>query len=318
MKPPLLAAKLAALVRARWGEAPRQPHEVPWGAALVGTDEAWALVEDVRAFGPALVWAERAGVGRLHVVADASAGVLARRAAQFHPAPEVWAVAGTSLVPAEPEPVPSPAVAPGSAEAAGLLVDAGLEVLVEDGIVRGEVNGLEVARVVDGRLQVGVGQADRELTALVHGELDPVDQLDRVVAIARHHRRADAPPHPLKDLVPERWLRAQLVAEPSRIGLRELHPAPTAVPRPNLRDRHVAAARGVDAGGGEVVVVFSVGVDLDLVPAAADTRAVLAPGADLWLVVPARDAHPVTQALVERLAVPGRVVPVAGDWREAA
>ena len=121
--------------------------------------------------------------------------------------------------------------------------------------------------------------------------------------------------HPLNQLAPERWLRARLVRDPAASVCAELHPAPPAVPRPNLRDPAVAIALGVDADGDAVVVACSVGVHLDLVPAAADARAALAPDARLLLVLPARDAHPVTQALAARLAAPAELVPLDGDWR---
>jgi len=53
----------------------------------------------------------------------------------------------------------------------------------------------------------------------------------------------------------------------------------------------------------------------DAVPAAADARLLLAPDADLLVVVPERDAHPVTQALAARLTRPAEVVALPGDWR---
>ena len=197
---------------------------------------------------------------------------------------------------------------------------------MEDGIVRGEVLGLEVARIVHGTttsgtpidepvLEVGVGEADREMTALVHGGLPPRDQVIRVRDIVLEHRRPDAQRHQLNQLAPERWLRATLIRDPGRIGLAELHPAPPAVPRPNLRDPAIAIARGRDTANGEVVVACSVGVHLDLVPAAADARAALAPDARLLLALPARDAHPVTEALAARLLSPAELVPLEGDWR---
>jgi hypothetical protein len=74
-------------------------------------------------------------------------------------------------------------------------------------------------------------------------------------------------------------------------------------------------AVGEDLAGAPVVVACSVGIDLDLVPAAADTRLAVAPDAELLLVVPERDAHAVTAALAARLTRPARVVPLAGDWR---
>jgi hypothetical protein len=70
-----------------------------------------------------------------------------------------------------------------------------------------------------------------------------------------------------------------------------------------------------EATGLEVVVACSVGIHLDLVPAAADARLALAPEARLVLVVPERDAHPVTRALAERLQHPAHLVALPGDWR---
>ena len=77
----------------------------------------------------------------------------------------------------------------------------------------------------------------------------------------------------------------------------------------------VAIAHGRDQAGHEVVVACSVGVLLDLVPAAADARAALAPDARLLLAVPERDAHPVTETLAKRLLHPAHLVPIQGDWR---
>ncbi|HEX6569570.1 MAG TPA: hypothetical protein VF015_10405, partial [Acidimicrobiales bacterium] len=166
-------------------------------------------------------------------------------------------------------------------------------------------------------LEVGVGKADRELTALVHGGLAPTAQLDRVVDIVRGHRRPGAPRHPLNQLVPDRWLRAVLCRAPHVVGLTALRPAEGARPRANLSERDVAVAVGEAAGGAPVVVACSVGIAADLVPAAADARAANDPGARLVLAVPARDDHPVTRQLAARLRAPADVVPVPGDWRAA-
>jgi hypothetical protein len=222
---------------------------------------------------------------------------------------------------------PPPPPAPPAPELAELLVDADLEVLVEDGIVRGEVQGLEVARIAHGTstagepldgplLEVGVGRADRELTGMLHAGLPPVEQLARVREIVAEHRRAGAEPHPLNQLVPERWLRARLVADPARLGLAELRPAAAAVPRANLREKGAAMALGTRPDGRPVVVACSVGIDLGLVPAAADSRLAIDPEADLLVVVPERDAHPVTAALCHRLARPAELVALPGDWRD--
>jgi len=324
----LVRAKLASLTSRAFGPSERAPRDFPGGAAMVEGDTAWVLVDEqpLKGFGPALVWADRQGATDIHLVVDVEADVLARRAACFEPAPSVWAVDGTSLRRADAAAPAALAAAPSTPELAQLLVDADLEVFVEDGIIRGEILGLEVARIVHGTstggvpldgplLEVGVGHADREMTAVIHAGLPLGDQLSRVADIVRAHRRAGAERHPLNQLAPERWLRALLVAEPGRLGLRSLRPVDPAVPRPNLRDRAVAMALGEDEAGASAVVACSVGVDLDLVPSAADARLTHAPDARLLLVVPERDAHPVTRALAARLRHPAEVVTVPDDWR---
>jgi hypothetical protein len=329
----LNGAKLAALVARRWGPGDRNRHTFGTGAALTGpvdgATDAWVLPDGgpERSLGPALLWAERQGVDHLHLIAPAAAGVLARQAGLFaEPVPEVLGIEGIDLAPAEPEPVAPRAPAPAPPDLVDLLMDAGVEVVVEGGMVRGEVNGLEVARIVSGEttagvpidaplLEVGVGRADRELTAMIHGELDPVDQLDRVVGIVRGHRRPGAPPHPLNQLVPDRWLRASLCRTPERVGLVSLRPAEGARPRHNLRERDIAVATGVAADGTAAVVACSVGGALDLVPLAADARAAIDPGARLLLAVPERDDLAGNRRLAARLCSPAEVVPIRGEWR---
>jgi hypothetical protein len=297
----------------------------------VSPDAAWVLLDvtPLASLGPAMVWADRHGLGELNLLVDGDAGIVARRASLFANPPTVWVVDGAGLAVATPAPTPVAPTPPSAPELAELLVDADLEVVVEDGIVRGEVLGLEVARIVHGTttagtpidepvLEVGVGHADREMTALVHAGLPPVDQLARVVEIVTQHRTPDAPRHPLNQLARERWMRARLVTDPSPLGLASLRPAPPAVPRPNLRDPAVAMALGADAQGRSVVVACSVGVQLDLVPAAADARLALAPDDDLLLALPRRDAHPVTAALAARLVAPARLVPLDDDWPAVA
>jgi hypothetical protein len=359
----LNGAKLAALVAGRWGPGDRrrgafgatatliEETAAPGaGAQAAGARIGWVLPDGdaERSLGPALAWAGRQGVRTLHLVASAgreAAGVLARQASLFVPSPGVWAVEGTSLVAATAAPAASHALAPAPSDLVDLLIDAGLEIVVEGGMVRGEVNGLEVARIVHGhttagepidepQLEVGVGKADRELTAMVHGGLPAMAQLDRVVAIVRGHRRADAPRHPLNQLVPDRWLRAVLCRAPELVGLASLRPAEGARPRPNLAERDIAVATGTTADGSPVVVACTVGIALDLVPTAADARLALdasrapeggtptLPGeggtSALLLAVPRRDDHPTVRGLAAQLASPAEVTPVPDDWRALA
>ena len=329
----LQAAKLGALVRAHWSDRAdgAEAGSFPGGATLASADAAvlWILLDAqegaVRRLGAALALAARRGTGELHLLVEDGddAAVLARRAALFAPAPSVWAVAGAQVAPAAPAP---PALDPAPAPEAELfrpvLAAAGLETLVEGGSLLGEVLGLEVARVVPGddgtaHVQAGVGRFDREVGAMMFAELSETDAVARAAELVADVRRPGTPRHPLNQLVPERWLRSVLVARPDLVGAAELRPVGSAVPRANLKESGVATAVGVDTHGRAVVVTCSTGVDLDLVPSAADDRLAHAPGARLVVAVPARDALPVTTDLARHLVDPAEVVAVGDDWQMA-
>ena len=93
------------------------------------------------------------------------------------------------------------------------------------------------------------------------------------------------------------------------MGALVLEAAPPPVPRANLKDPVPCVALGVDTAGEPVVVVSSVGIDLDVVPFAADARSAMGlDGSRLLLAVPERDDHPVTRALAAKLRDPAEVV----------
>jgi hypothetical protein len=315
----LLGLKLAALVRDHAGEASVSPGVFPGGAALVRDGEAWVLVEDrpERGLGPALAWAGQQGAGRLHVLAEDATGTLARRAAAFAVPPTVWRVDGRALVSASPDPLPvAETVEPPLLELVELIEAAGATPSVEHGVLAGEVAGLEVCRAVRDpdtavvRLEVGVGAHDREAFGLLHGDRPPAGALAAVVDIVAAHRAPGAAPHPLNRLGAERLLRHRLLHAPDLVGAAHLAAAPAPVPRANLKEPVPCVAVGERTGGGPVVVVCSVGIDLDLVPFAADAVALHGP-AGLVLAVPERDRHPVTVALAEALRAPAEVVGIA-------
>lgn len=321
----LTAAKLRGLVSHHLGEDLSEVGTTSrsGGAGLAHHGAGWFLAADdgPRTLGRALVWASAQGVSDLNVISEVAPGTLARRAREFAPGPTVWAVSGRSLTRAEPAPPPAePVPAPSTEEFALLLRSAGVDVVVEHGVVTGEVDGLEVARVLvdpDGAasLEVGVGRHDREAFTLLHGtEVAHADALVDVATTVRHHRRPGAEAHPLNRLAASRRLRARLLAEPARVGVSTLEPVPPALPRDDLRVDVPAAAIGHDERGGTVVVVASVGIDLDLVPEAADVRQARASEASLRLVVPERDDHPRTREQAARLREPAEVVTVPDDW----
>ena len=257
----------------------------------------------------------------LHVLADADAGVLARRAALFDPEPVVWAVEGRDLIEAEPTPIAEPtAVAPLSEEFALLLADAGADVVREHGVITGEVLGLEIARVVvdqegGAALEVGVGRHDREAFQMVHGDVPTRDALASVITTVRENRRAGTEAHPLHRLAPERWVRSVLVERPDLVGARRLEPVDAVLPRESVKDVVAACLVGEDDAGAPLVVACSVGVDLDLVPTAAEIRDLHAPDARLLLAVPERDDHPVTRRIAARLRRPAEIAVLPEDWR---
>jgi hypothetical protein len=310
----LYAAKLSALVGA--------PAEaVRGGAALVVDGTAWFLSEDLgtRALGPALAWADQRAATRLELIASGeAAGVVARRAALFVDPPKVWVAAGRELVPAvmaQPE-----AIAPLASELADLIdliVDAGADPVVEHGVLTGEVAGLEVLRAVvdpftgEARLEVGLGNHDRDANLLVFGNIPPVEAIASVVEGVRAHREVGAPPHALNRVATSRLLRHRLIAEPGLVAAGELVAAPPPVPADDRNAPGPAVATGRDDDGRPVVVVCSVGIDLDLVPFAADARLSLDPDARLLLALAERDVHPVTQRMVDRLVDPAEIVAVS-------
>lgn len=319
----LLGVKLAALVEGGWGAGTREADAIPGGAVLREEGRGWVLLDEepARNLGRALVWADRHDVA-LEVLVDEGAEVLARRAACFSRPVAVHRIDGRRVTAARPAPASAPAAPPVEAlDLAGAFVDAGAEVVVEHGEVLAEVDGLEVARVVvddaGARVEVGVGRHDREAFAMVHGEVPVEEALASAVATVRRHRRPGAPAHPLNRLVAERWMRRWLVSHPEVVGAAWLEPVEPPAPRRSLQDTEPAFALGADDAG-PVVVACSVGVDLELVPAAADVRALHAPEARLVLAMPERDAVGVTRRLAAALTRPAEVVLPGEGWRSGA
>lgn len=343
----------------------RQEVGFAGGAGLVepAGGRGWVL-DDRGALGTlsaALVWARRHGVGELHLLVDEGGGggagpagaggggapagggsagggsagdgggvvgILARRARLWAVPPTVWAVSGRGLTPAVPAPVPAPLEPPAAARAwEAVLAEHGTEVIVEGGVITGEVLGLEVARVVPDatgggwHVEVGVGRHDREATSELRPDEPLGEALDRVVAVVRGGRVAGGGRSPANTLARERWLRSVVVASPALAGAANLRAVAPPLPRADLLRRAPAVAVGTGPDGSPLVLACSVGVDPDLVPAAADARELLERSgalgdspAHLKLVVPEGDDYPVTRQLARALRAPAEVVVVPRDW----
>ncbi len=65
-------------------------------------------------------------------------------------------------------------------------------------------------------------------------------------------------------------------------------------------------------------MVCSVGIELDLIPTAADSRLIHSPDAHLVVAVPEGDDVSVTRALAEALAEPAEVRVVPRGWEALA
>jgi hypothetical protein len=317
----LLALTLQALVRDQFGvESFTAATGLSRGAAGVAGDVAYVLVDEQpeRGLGAALAWASRHQLRTLHVIASAATGLLARRAGEFDLDIQVWHRDDRSLLSAVAEPHPVAGdVSADHRQFEALIAESGATVSIEHGVLVGEVRGLEVCRAVTDphtgahRLEVGVGEHDREAFGMIHGDTPTAESLRRIVRIVDAHRSPGADPHPLNRLGAERALRDRVVADPFLVGLRALAPAPPPIPRPNLKDSIPCVAVGESTDGVPTVAVFSTGIDLDVVPFAADARLALGdPTRDLLIVVPERDASPVTKRLADMLRRPARILGV--------
>lgn len=318
----LLAIKLRALVRDHVGaDVDSAPEPIGIGAALVHGDTAWVLADadPGRALGPALAWAWRRHAGRVAILAEEATGTLARRAGGFAAPIEVWHVEGRTLLPAVAEPLAAePDADPAHLALVELIAAGGADPVVEHGVVSGEVAGLEVCRVVDDRwrgvvrLEVGVGAHDREAFQMLHGDVPAPQALVEVVdAVATHRRGTDigrSSTHPLGRLAVERWWRWYAGEYPELVGAAAVVPAAPPVARRNVKDPVPCVATGCNGDAGDRRLVFSAGVDLDLVPFAVDVQAGTTD--PVALVVPQRDLLPIQQLLADRLVVPVTYVTV--------
>ena len=330
---PLRVAKLRALAADRLTGDEMESGPFGRGAALLERSGlAAVLIEEAnpRSLGGALTWAARHGAGELLVIVECEADVaghLAREAGWFNLPIEVRRVVARSTEAVAPAPFGESAPAPfgdsasapftdpdGVAACTQLLVGAGCEVVVEHGVVKGEILGLEVARVVaaDGvaGLEVGVGKFDREISAMMNANLAPQETLRAAIDMVRTYRHAGAQVHPLRDLVGERWLRCVVLAEPELVGATALRPVDTTVEPTSLRESQPAAAVGTLVSGGSVVVVCTAGVDLDLIALAEDTRRSVDPDADLVICGPGRNFLGPIRAVGALLERPPRFVAV--------
>jgi hypothetical protein len=292
---------------------------------LVVDNVAWVYVtgRHERGLGPALMWALRNNATSLKLFSSERAGELARIAAQFDFAIEVFEVDGAGVARvAVPKGVANTEVSVADEMFAEFIKSAGADVVREHGVISGEVCGLEVCRVVratsvgdpdgasESELEIGVGAHDRETFKLLHGRTATVESLRKVIAEVAARRAVGAQVHPLNQLARERMLRHYVCQSPQLVGAKSLQPAQPPIARTNLKDVVPCCAIGVSLTGEKMVVIFSVGVDPDIVSFGADARGQLNGSAELVFAMPTRDIVPAIERVAQMLRRPARFVGV--------
>lgn len=315
------------------------------GAALVVDGSAWTIIDGpaARKLGAALAWSVRQGASSLDVIVESDGGILARRAAAFEYPISIWFAQERTLLPVVAEAPEHIAVAPlEHIELLEMIEAAGATPHVERGVVTGEVRGLEVCRVVDEPttgnfaelsdvptaesvatddaelaarlarretegviLEVGVGANDREAFQMLHGHLPTTEALRNVVSAVTAHRSVDAIQHPLNRMAQDRFLRWRVEQDPSLLGLAWLLSADPPVGRASMKHAEPCVALGADAESRAVAVVFTSGVDLDVIPFVADMQLQARDAIDRTIVVaPTRDLVGITTELADLLTRP--------------
>ncbi|MFN3215081.1 MAG: hypothetical protein ACE367_01140 [Acidimicrobiales bacterium] len=265
-----------------------------------------------------VAWGAKRDADEYHLVLDQVEDIWVASAAGLDPTPTIWRVTGTSIEAVREAHLPEPPEPPPVAIAAGAqLAEAGLDVIVEHGVVVGEFAGLEVARIaVDAQgeaiVRVGVGLFDQEAHAVINADLPTPEHLAKVIEQVREQRTLTAGLHPLNRFSRERWLRSVVVAHPELVGCRTLVPLAPLEVRGGIHEPAPAAALGV-SDAGTALVVCSAGIDLDLVPTAAGHVAHERPD-EVVLVLPERDHHAVIETSMKMLAAPARLVAIAEPW----
>ena len=317
----LARVKLEALVRRAFPEVTADAEAFNAGVGIAQGDQAFVhlIGQAPSPMAAVLAWGEQRRASELHLIVDAPDHVLVLQARGLDPAPTIWQAVDADLRPIGDgaEPVPSLDVPDVVLAEVPVLEAAGCDIVVEHGVVIGEILGVEVARIaveVDGQalVRVGVGLYDQEAHALVHAKSSVGDRLEQVVTEVRRHRSGDAGPHPLNRIARERWLRSLVVADPSLLGLDALELEAPLVPRSGIHEQRPVAARGT-RGNADVLVVCSTGIDLDLVPMAAGHIGDRRPD-EVVLVLPARDHHDIIARMVDRLAVPSTLTSIRDPW----
>ena len=321
----LAGVRLRTLISTQAAHVEIQPQQVvEFGSAVgvVSQNIAWVLLTSrhEHGLGPAMIWALRNSATELKIFTEQNASDLARRASFFNFKIAVYETSAAAVVGAAlalPLAVAVKTISAADESFTDFIRSSGAEITREHGVLAGEVCGLEVCRVVhetadsqiaESRLEIGVGTHDRETFQLLHGRTATIESLRKVVDEVASKRVAGANPHPLNQLGRERLLRHLICASPDLVNAVSLETVSPAMPRANLKDKIPCCAKGVLSDGRLVVVIFSIGVDTDVISFGADARHAIDEKADLIFVSPQRDIIPAITQLADLLRDPARFI----------
>ena len=279
--------------------------------------------------GGAIVAAARCAASELHLIGDGSllTGDDARRAGRCNVPTHCWSVIGRSLQPVVPAPLSdslalrADQLPPDEQGFVAVIVAAGAVPVVEQGVLRAEVLGLEVARVQRDletdrpHLAVGVGKHDRLAQSMMNAAVDPAVALAEAVAAVSVHRKPGAASHPANTVARSRWLREMVIANPARFGFAGPCERVGATIASDLKASGVASLTAV-RNGHPVVIGCVAGVDLDGPTDLLDTAARIGI-AQVILLVPTPDDFAAVRVACDTLSPTPGVVPVGSPFAEA-
>jgi len=316
----LLKTKLIGIVKSAGYDATEiETEHNNSDSVLLTKDRCWVLAEDENpqsVLGKGIFLLTRNPELELCVVFEdiEAAGIAARQAIGLKGENKIMYFLEGKLTQVSPTPFPDTPNTPTlSEEFEAMCRKAGVSIVCENGIWRGEILGLEVVRVDEGGIQVGVGRFDREAGELLNSGKNRVEQLIAAANQVRIQRTAAAGAHPLATLSRERWLRHKLLSEPEIIGLSEMTPIDSVHESKNLKDFFPAAAIGTDEDHEQVLCVCSVGIDIGLIPLTAELASLHKPGR-IVIVLPPQDMLPLIIEASHLLNTPSTLIGVDGEW----
>ena len=310
--------KLESLLRTAFPDSIFEQVETQSGA-LRSNNKAqylYAPSEKVSPLAFALTFLEKGDV--INIILDEPDPLLLHQALGLHSDIRFWVVEKDQLIPhPESKTAEKPEKPVANETAVSLLLENGCDVIREHDAVRGEIKGLEVARIIkdfdnESNVQIGVGHYDQEAHKLVDWGESPDEKLARVVSEVHQHRNKEAQPHPLNRVARPQWLISEMIASPEIVGLDEAWHLPSPENAKAITETTPAAALG-KIRDQVILVVASVGLDLKAVPIASGLSVTTEPD-EIWMVLPEKDKHPALLRQAEHLKTPTHFKTAKEPW----